>query len=293
MAATKRNNRKSEAAEAVKGVTAVDVINQIGNLQVDLQKTLANLSADITNKLDQMNQVDMAIAEKREELKELYEIDATASSIEEVLARKAETEANWAKAQADRQAKWNEENTLRTKTWQRESEEHAYNTKVQQLRIKDEFETEVARLKREEEVRQESLSKLWRDRDESLKAREKEVDELRAKVASFDDRVKAEVAKEVAIATNSQKKHYETQIQLINKDMTTEKQIYQSKIEALNETIAVNLGQIKDLQVQLNAARMDAKEVTSAALSSASGRQVAEALQKVVDNNSTGSSKSK
>jgi hypothetical protein len=41
---------------------------------------------------------------------------------------------------------------------------------------------------------------------------------------------------------------------------------------------------VKDLGTQLVSARADAKEVASQALQSASGRQVADALQRVVDN---------
>ena len=55
------------------------------------------------------------------------------------------------------------------------------------------------------------------------------------------------------------------------------------KIASQDKVITGLQEQIDNLQMQLVSARADAKDVASEALKSASGRQVAEALQRVVD----------
>jgi hypothetical protein len=65
------------------------------------------------------------------------------------------------------------------------------------------------------------------------------------------------------------------------------------KIAAHEKAIQGLHEQIKDLQIQLASARTDAKDVATQALQSASGRQVADALQRVVDTRDTTATKGK
>jgi uncharacterized small protein (DUF1192 family) len=70
---------------------------------------------------------------------------------------------------------------------------------------------------------------------------------------------------------------------LLKKDFDAEKNLHQIRVSAMDETITGLQDQIANLQAQLTQARSDAKEVASQALQSASGRDVAVALQRVVD----------
>jgi hypothetical protein len=281
---TKKTKKQSEKVlDVVSTLKPQTVIEEIGALQNTLQNTLAGLSAQISIKLEQMKNVEDAIVLKQEELNELYGIDAEALSLEEMRTQHEQEETNWEKRSLERQAQWEDDEEERAKRWQREEEDHGYEMAQKKKRSQEEYNVEIATRRRAETIRQEDLEKQWKSREEILAGQEKEVVALKAQVAGFDDRLKAETAKAEAIAINRVKKEYEHEVLMLKKDIESERTLNATKVSALDDTINGLQMQISDLQKQLSECRADAKEVTSAALRSASGRQAMQALQRVVD----------
>jgi len=282
---TKKTKKQSEKVlDVVSTLKPQTVIEEIGALQNTLQGTLAGLSAQISIKLEQMKNVEDAIVLKQEELNELYGIDAEALSLEEMREQHEQEDTDWQKQCVARQAQLEDDEEERTKRWQREEEEHGYDIAQKKKRSQEEYNVEIATRRRAETIRQEDLEKQWKTREEIIATQEKDVVALKTQVAGFDDRLKAETAKAEAIAVNRVKKEYEHEVVMLKKDIESERILNATKVSALDDTINSLQMQISDLQKQLSEARTDAKEVTSAALRSASGRQAMQALQRVVDN---------
>lgn len=300
MAATKgTKNKKVQETEAqtildsVKDLDLTKTISDIGNLQVSVQATLANLSAALTGKIQQMETVDNAIGLKEQRLEELYNIEKEAISLDELRAQIEETQQDWNRQRNERSRVWSEEEKERLKRWQREAEEHLYATEQAKKRSEDEHAALIERNQRTEQIRQEALTRSWGEREAALKAKEDHVKNLETQVAGFDAKVKADVAKAEAVLTNTLKRHYEHEMALVKKDFDLERKLAESRTASYEQTIVSLNDQIRELQTQLVAARADAKEVTNEALRSASGRQVADALQRVVDNKDGSPAKAK
>ena len=186
---------------------------------------------------------------------------------------------------------WEDDEEERAKRWQREEEEHGYEIAQKKKRSQEEYNVEIATRRRAETIRQEDLEKQWKGREEVLVSQEKEVVALKTQVAGFDDKLKADVAKAEAIALNRVKKEYDHEVLMLKKDIESERVLNATKVSALDDTINSLQVQISDLNKQLAQSRTDAKEITSAALQSASGRQAMEALQRVTDQPSANKSK--
>lgn len=282
-------NKKIEATEAqavldnVKDMELTKVVSEIGNLQVSLQGTLANLSATITNKIQQVDQLDTAITLKEQRLQELHGIEKEAVSLDEMKAQKEEEARKWEKERDERNAQWDEEEEERAKMWQRAEDDFKYTTEQAHKKVQDDFEAQLSKRNREELLRAEQLQRSWTERENGLKAKEQEFTDLKAQVAGFDAKLKTEVSKAEAVLGNVLKKQYEHEMALLRKDAESEKNLSAAKISAMSDQMENLEKQIHDLQVQLAAARTDAKEVATQALQSASGRQVADALQSVVN----------
>ncbi len=291
--ATKKTKKQTEKVlDAVSALKPQTIIEEIGSLQTTLQNTLAGVSAQISTKLEQMRNVEEAIALKQNDLNELYGIDAEALSLEEMRVQAQEEEADWEKRGVERQTQWDEDDEERSKRWQREEEEHAYDVAQKKKRAQEDFAVEVATRQRNEAIRMEDLQKQWKNREEAIKTQETEISGLKTQVAGFDDRLKAETAKAEAIAVSRVKKEYEHDVAMLKKDIESERVLNLTKVSALDDTINSLQSQIADLQKQLTNTRQDAKDITNQALQSASGRQAMEALQRVTDGQ-TSAAKSK
>lgn len=277
-------NQNRTIIESVKNLKPDDVITEIGNLQVGLQGTLAGLSATITSKIEQMQNIDSAISLKEQALRELYDIEKEAISLEEMRLRKSEEMANWDHEVATRQKQWDDEAKDHATQWTRLAEQRAYEAnKLHKERVES-LEADFRRIKRDESIRQEDLKRQWMERENALKNQEEEVLKLKEQVASFDEKVKEAVTRAEAVVSNSVKRTYEHQMQLMEKDHDAERKICQSKLASADATIKALQLQVQDLQTELRSVREDAKDVTAKALESASQRQTAAAFQRAVEN---------
>jgi hypothetical protein len=224
-------NKKIEATEAqvvldnVKDMELTKVVSEIGNLQVSLQGTLAHLTATITNKIQQVEQLDTAIGLKEQRLQELHGIEKEAVSLDEMKAQKEEEARKWEKERDERNAQWDEEEEERAKIWQRTEEDFKYTTEQAHKKVQDDFESQLSKRNREELLRAEQLQRSWTERENGLKAKEQEFTDLKAQVVGFDQRLKSEVAKAEAVLGNVLKKQYEHEAALLRKDAESEKNL--------------------------------------------------------------------
>ncbi len=289
MATKGLKNKKIEQTEvktildSVKGMDLTKVVGEVSNLQVSVQNTLAGLSAALTSKIQQVETMDTAIELKEGRLQELYGIENMAITLDEMKAQKEEESKQTEITRQERAKLWLDEEAEYHRKRKREQEQWEYDQVQVRKKWKDEFDAEVLTSKRNEGIRQDLLQKSWTDREIDLKAREQEFTVLAKQVSEFDARLKTEVTRAESALSASLKRDYEHQMALLRKDNESVAATEKIKNAAYELTIKGLEDQVKDLKLQLVSARQDAKEVASQALQSANGRQVAEALQKVME----------
>ena len=281
------------AVAAVSGLEVNRVVQQIGTLQVGVNETLANLSATITAKLGEVDQIDKAIAAKKENLQELYAIEEEALKLEDIKTQR-ETEAEeWQNEQVRREAETRENYKERKKLWDRELEEHDYEIAKRNARVAQEYASLIDANKRAEDIRQAEKARNWAEREAALKAQEQEVVTLRQEVAGIDARIKAEVDKNANILTNTIKRVHEQEMVLLKKDMETAAKLHQAEKASFAQTISSLTDQLDALKSQLATTRQEAKEVTFQALQAASDKMASAAVQRFADTQAQGGKTSK
>ena len=98
---------------------------------------------------------------------------------------------------------------------------------------------------------------------------ENELAELKAFKEAAPEMVKKQVNQEVAIATNSVKKEYETKMTLNNKDAETDKRLFEQERASLTAQITKYQAQIEEPEQQAGAGPADAKDIAAKALQTA------------------------
>src|SRR5438445_5066890 len=118
--------RDTEILQSVAGINMDTVSGNLASTQVEVQKSLAALSAKLVEQLQVLRNVEEAIALKRDELKQLYDIEAAAIDLDELLAKiQAQREA-WDQEQTRKQREFAEMQSDRNKQWARGEEEYQY-----------------------------------------------------------------------------------------------------------------------------------------------------------------------
>jgi hypothetical protein len=282
-------NQKAEAIKATEVLQSVaglnlDVVSgKIAATQVEVQKSLAGLSAKLVEELETLRNVEEAITLKREELKQLYDIESAAVDLDELYAKIDSQREAWEEEQARKQREFAEMQSERNKQWARAEEEYQYRLAQEHKKQDDGFKGKHEEQEKANRNKQEALVKSWTEREAELKKRETELQELRAKVDAIPEMVKKAENAAQAVATNSVKKEYETKMVLTQKDMDMAQKLAAQEVASLKVALDKANAQIADIKTQLEQAHHDVKEISAKALESASGRSAMEALQKVLE----------
>lgn len=291
----KNKNKKSQQVESQSILSTVQkldinkVVSDVSSLQLSIQNTLANLSAELANKLQQIENVDVAISLKEQRLQELFDIEKEQMTIEEIKFTREQQQKENEKLRKEQEENWKQQEQERNKTWMREKEEYDYKKTIERKKAEDEFNNQMFNAKRNEELRKATLENSWKEREQLLSSKENEFIILQNKVAEFDNilnQTKISVKEQVTAELN---KEYEYKINLAKKECDGEIKLKEQEINSQQYTILSMKKQIESLELQLKSARDDAKEVATQALQSAAGRQVVEALQKTVSDRESNS----
>jgi len=275
--------RDQEVLDSVKGLNLDKVTKDITSAQVEVQKTLATVSAQMMEQLGILEGVEASIVLKRADLKQFHDIEATASTLDQLEEQIAKQRREWEEERAAKAREFAEMRSERNKTWAREEEEYQYKIAQEHKKLADSFQALQAQQERQNRDKQEQLEKTWAEREAELKKREQELIDLRTFKDNAPEMVKKEVNGAVAVATNSVKKEYETKMALAAKDTEIEKRLADQTIGSLQQTIAKQQQSVDDLKAQVEQAQRDVKEISSKALDSASGRSTTEALQRLME----------
>ncbi len=275
--------RNDEVLASVSGLTLNGVSNKLASTQVEISKTLGDVGAKLSEQLGVLDNVKAAIVIENDKLKTLYAIEATAQTLDDINMNIENTRAAWIKENEDKVRRDSELANEREKARIRAEEEYAYMTSQRHKKEEDAFRTSIDTKDKEHKEKYTKLDKDWNNdwakRETALKDRETRITELEAIANSMPEKIKGEVDKAVAIATNSLKKDYETKIVLQSKDSESEKKLATQEIASLNATIVKLNNQMLELQKSLAQAHSDVKDISAKALDSASNRAVADALK--------------
>lgn len=284
--------KQTEILDAVKDLSLDKVSSKIAATQVEVQNQLASLSSKMTEQLAILGKVDQAIQLKREELKQLFGIEATATTLDELVADLEARRTAWEDEQTKLTTIATESEQNRRRQWEREEEQYRYQVAQDRKKLQDTFQTGLDKQAKEQADKTELLTKGWNQREVELRTRETELVDLRTQVSNFPKILDAEIAKVTNAVAKNVKSQYETDIRIKDAETASTERLRAQQIASL-ETV------IKDLQIQLaNAknelakAHNDVKEISQKALEAASSRETVANLQKALEN-SQGSKGSK
>jgi hypothetical protein len=275
--------RETEVLEAVSGLSLDSVSTTLASTQVEVQKSLADLSAKLVERIQQLKNVEEAIQLKQEELKQLYNIEAKEIELDDLQAEITRQRELWEEEQVRKAREFEEQRSERAKNWRREEEEYKYELAQKQRKGEDTFKLKMEEQDKANRNKQEQLEKCWAEREADLKKRENEFAELKAKVEAHPEVVKKEVNAAVAVATNSVKKEYELKATLAAKDLETIQKLATQETAAQKQALEKANAEVASLKAQLDQARADVKEISAKALESASGRDTVAAMQRLME----------
>ncbi len=290
--------RMAEVRNTAKEFSVEQALQSVGKVNLEVSKHFSSVSEALIEQAKHLETVTEAVDLAEKELEELHGKEVVASSLASLMAefevkkqelhqKKLDMEDVWKRDTAAHDKFWKEQTADAAKQRAREQQEYEYNLTKARKEIQDDFDEKMATLDKQNRDKQEALQKSWAAREQALAMKETEVAELKKQVEEFPMKLSAEVKREVAIATNSQKREYDFQIQMHLKDAASQAALSKQTITALEKSKEDQAVLIADLQRQLVSAKEQVANIATKALESASGAVALERVTSFTRNNDT------
>ena len=292
----------AQAVSAADELSTEGVVKSIGDLKSVINKMLGQVSDRLEEQVMRYVQIQRAIVAKDSELKEIYEIQRSASTLTALIEsqdrQRMEFEAELAEMKGDlhreveqTRAEWDverkehefeikERDAIEQKRREREKEEYRYAWTREQQKVKDEFADEMAVAQKTLAERKTAADRDVQERESVLKARESELVSLRQRVETAPKELEAAVAKAVKEATGRIQQDGAAREELLKREFAGERNVLTTRITSLEETAREQSEQIARLLSQSEKAYGQVQEIAVRAIEgSGSAKQLANLQQ--------------
>ena len=234
--------REKEIRDSVQGISVDGVVQKLSSIGLEISKSLADLSEELIQEVDQLARVREAVALETKELERLHKIDVGATALDQLIqdyrTQQSELEAEiaaqrsaWEREEEERAAAEKEFEDSLKKQRQREVDEYEYKKALERKKAQDKYDEEMRLLEKKNKEKQEALEKSWQQRETSINEKEEQGARLKKEVDEFPIRLKREIDKAAADAAKSTEDKFEREMVLIKKDGEAEKRVAEMQIQ--------------------------------------------------------------
>jgi hypothetical protein len=282
--------RAASVSAAVGQITAESALKNLTDARLKLGKVFDDIGSQVIEQTTLLANLKEQNKNLTKEIEELHGKEVIASSLKDAIAehdaKVAELEneissmkAAWEQEQADHNEQINKQIREANENRRKEETEYNYNLSQNRKKAEDAYNFQRSTIDRANQDKDTLLKKGWDEREAALKAKETEFVALKARVDNITNEIKAEVNKEVAIATSAQKRTYEHEKALADQVAASEKRLSLLEIAGLKETIAKQASDLAKLSAELGEARKENVALATKALESSSGQATLAAMK--------------
>lgn len=298
------DKKEKEVVEIAGSLSSEGVVKGISNLKLEIGKMLTQISDKLEEEVNTFEAIQRAIEIKESELKEVYEIEKSASTFaaliesqnkmrlefeSEMTASKEELNkeiqtirVEWRKEKENYENEIKERDLIEKKRRDREKEEYEYAFKREQQITKDKFEYEKTKLEREMMLKKEHMEKELGKREKAITEKEEELNELRLKVSDFPQKMETAINKAVKDTTEKIRLEAISKEELLKKEFDGEKNVLTTRIESLEKTVKEQSDQIAHISQQLEKAYQKVQDIAVKAIEGSSNFKSLTSLQQLI-----------
>jgi hypothetical protein len=276
--------QKAKATAVADDASAEGIGSQIASLKAEIGRTLNELAERLEQETAKYAQVKLAVQSAEAELREIYDIEKAAASLAALLEAEkqqreefdaemtekreqleydiathreafdyqAKTERDaWKKEKAEYEASVRDRDALEKKRREREKEEWQYQFQREKQTAEEQRQHELERLDREIQLKKERLEKVLTEREQAVSAAEQELQTLRARAEGFAAELQQAVSNAVQETTDRLERERKYAVDLLEKEFAGERNVLNSRIDALQETVDKQAQQLARLSEQI------------------------------------------
>ncbi|MBU0485185.1 MAG: hypothetical protein KKB30_11825 [Proteobacteria bacterium] len=290
----KQKIKNEEVVAAAELLAATKVFDSIDALKSSLNETLADIAIKMEHEVSRYSKVKAATAVKEAELKEIFGIEQCAYSLAALLETQKQKrtvfdeeisleKAVWEEEKNEYSAKQQERSEHDKKLRQREQEEYEYKLKREREQKTNALQDEINGLEKELAQKKEAFEQKVTAKEAELKEREtlvvqeeKRLVVLEVQVDKFPGELEKAIKKTETETSNRLTNEMARNEELLRKTYEGEKNVLNTRIEALEQLVAEQRKRVEQLSAQLEKAYGKVQDIAVTAVSSTRERYASE-----------------
>lgn len=249
-----RTPEEKTVLEKASNETVQKIVTDLGDLRVSINKTISELTDQLTGAAERLTTVQKAINITQTELTETNNIKIQAGLLQRMVV-----------LQNQKQEEFEKDMDLKRKVWEDEQKDYEASSKRMRAREEEEYsyEQSIARKRISEEIAEEK--RVWekqkQDQKEQYGQIVAELEQLRKKVVSFPEEIEKSVKEAINKTIAEDKKEFQTQQSFTKQQTDNQLQIAQLKINTLEETVKTQNIEIANLKKQFEDATRQVRDI--------------------------------
>ncbi|MDJ0660643.1 MAG: hypothetical protein QNJ42_14325 [Crocosphaera sp.] len=279
-------------------------LQSLEKVQNSFGSAVSHLSEQLITEASLLAELNKIATEELAELEELHDIETieddtlsnlieayknTAKTNEEELTKQQETlvkeleerQKTWYKEKQNHNREIRERDQEYLTNKKRDEEQYMYNLQLERQLDKEQYEAQKESLYQDLKEAKETQEKQWKEREDGIAKQEKEQEEAKVKVKELEQELEDKIkqGKEEGKGIG----HYQAKIKsdLRMKEIEGEKQNFQLRIAALEETIKNQEMRQQSLSQQLEASLKQVQDLAVKAIEGTSNRNSFEAMKEI------------
>ena len=301
----REEKKMKEVLQVADSLSTEGVVGKISNLKLEIGRMLTQISDNLQEEVNKLETIKKAVQFKEKEIQELYQIEKSAATLaalieaqnlkrvefeSEMTMRKEKLEGEIQSLHAEKEKEkkaWEAESRewaeLEKKRREREREEYLYAFAREQKIAKDKFADEKAQREKEIQSKGEQMEGELREREKVIAERETELNELRYKVGNFPQELETALNCAVKEATERIKLEAKGREDLLKKEVDGERNVFVTKIAALEKTVKDQSEQIAKLSQQLEKAYQKVEDIAVKTIEGSASLKTYSSLQQLIN----------
>lgn len=238
------------ALEIAENHSMETILKEMGDLKIKVHNYFDTLTEQLLGATQTFGQLREATTVAQNNLQTTHNLQIAADALEQLVQDYEKKQKELELNHQQKSAELNQSVEIKKRDWQREAEEYTYNTKLQHKREKELFEEDLVK-----------QQKILTEREQNIANQEAEIQKLRIEVASFNQRLAAEIARAREALAQSLEQEFANRLTLIHKDRENEQKMAQLKITHLEDLAKKQAQEIDQLRAEAEKAHMQSQNI--------------------------------
>lgn len=269
--------------EATSAYTVESIVKGLADLQLDFNSRVDDISGKLSAEVSKLAELRRAIQVAKLHLDELQKIRIAAEALNILIQENEQHAATFEKESGEKRQNLENEIVVTRAGWKREQDEFEATIKERQERLKKERKKNEADYKYDVERKQkieldkhedqkrslerrlaeesEQRESDWAEREKILAGQKSDLEKYRAMIVKNEQELAEAVQKAQTEAIKEAQEKAALAADLFEKEVATNREVYELKIKSLEDGIAKQAKQIEDLNAQLQAAVKQSQEL--------------------------------